>query len=288
MECNNNVVEGSLEQVQESVEYVKSKIGNMVPQLGIICGSGLGPIADQIEDPICLDYNEIPHLQKIGPGVQGHAGKLIVGTFVGRIVVAMKGRFHPYEGYKSWKVGLPVRIMKLLGCSGVVITNAAGGLNESFSVGDFMIIQDHLYIPGLAGFSPLVGPNDDRIGPRFPPMGDAYNKEWRNIAKNVATDIGENIKSGTYCCVFGPNFESPAEANMLKVLGGDAVGMSTVHEVVAARHCGMKVLAISMITNKVKLSIDQSDQANHAEVLETSETRSVDFIKMMTNIIKKL
>ena len=155
---------------------------------------------------------------------------------------------------------------------GVVITNAAGGLNETFSVGDFMIIQDHLYIPGLAGFSPLVGPNDDRIGPRFPPMGDAYNKEWRNIANSVSADIGENIKSGekksapkkpesgfqtsrdpiskagitlninsgTYCCVFGPNFESPAEANMLKVLGGDAVGMSTVHEVVAARHCGMK------------------------------------------------
>jgi len=194
---SNNTFDGSLEQIQESVAFVRSKIGNLNPDLGVVCGSGLGSFADELENQISIDYNEIPHMKKTGTVVQGHAGKLIIGTKAGKTIIAMKGRFHAYEGYPAWKISLPVRMMKYLGCTGVIVTNAAGALNESFNVGDFMIINDHLNIPGLIGFSPLIGANDDRIGPRFPSMGDTYDLQWRQIAKRAADDIGEEIKSGS-------------------------------------------------------------------------------------------
>jgi purine-nucleoside phosphorylase len=285
--------------VIEAVEFISGLIGEeRKPEIGIICGSGLGIIGEEIELPVTIKYDVIPHFKKIGSGVKGHVGELVIGKLSNKMVMAMKGRFHPYEGYKPTKVAFPIRVMKLIGCKGVIITNAAGGLNQKFQIGDFMMINDHLYLPGFSGFNPLVGPNENKFGTRFPPMGDAYSKSWRKKLRQAAKTVKETrLRKGVYCCVFGPNFETPAEARFLRSIGGDAVGMSSVHEVVAARHCNMSVLAVSMITNVVldqisnssdESSDESSVQPNHAEVLETSQSRGSDFVKLIKEVITLL
>lgn len=207
--------------------------------------------------------------------VEGHVGQLVFGYLSGVPVVCMQGRFHYYEGYPLWKCAMPVRVMKLLGVTHLIASNAAGGLNKSYKVGDIMLVRDHINMMGFAGNNPLQGPNDDRFGPRFPPMNTAYDKTLIQKARQVAIeeDLGGMVHEGVYTCLGGPNFETVAELKMLGMLGVDAVGMSTVHEVITARHCGMTVLAFSLITNMCITDYNCYDEANHEEVMDVGKMR---------------
>lgn len=239
-------------------------------------------MAESITESESISYEDIPNFPV--STVEGHHGKLVFGKISGVPVVAMQGRFHYYEGYPLWKCCLPVRVMKLLGVKTLIATNAAGGLNPSYKIGDVMIVKDHINMMGFAGNNPLHGPNDERFGPRFPPMSKAYNYEYRNIAKEVAKELNiDNIvKEGVYTCLGGPNFETVAELNMLKMVGVDAVGMSTVHEVITARHCDLNVFALSLITNECVTSYENNDEANHEEVLDVGRMRQ-DILRLFVN-----
>lgn len=266
--------------VIQSVDYIKSKISTL-PEIGIILGSGLGDLADNVEDRIAIKYSEIPNLPQ--STVKGHAGQFVFGKLNNKSVVMMQGRFHYYEGNKMEDLALPVYIMKELGISSIIVTNAAGGVNTSFNPGDLMIIKDHI---NFAFNNPLIGRNDEEIGPRFPDMSKAYDEELIKIAKSTAGELNIKVQEGTYIMFTGPNYETPAEIRMARILGGDSVGMSTVPEVIAARHCGVKVLGISCITNMAAGILDQP--LNHQEVIETSNKVKDTFIKLVSNIVKNI
>ncbi|XP_022830045.1 purine nucleoside phosphorylase-like isoform X2 [Spodoptera litura] len=279
---NGNSSKGySYETLLEIANFLLSRI-SVKPHIGIICGSGMGSLAESITESESISYEDIPNFPV--STVEGHHGKLVFGKISGVPVVAMQGRFHYYEGYPLWKCCLPVRVMKLLGVKTLIATNAAGGLNPSYKIGDVMIVKDHINMMGFAGNNPLHGPNDERFGPRFPPMSKAYNYEYRNIAKEVAKELNiDNIvKEGVYTCLGGPNFETVAELNMLKMVGVDAVGMSTVHEVITARHCDLNVFALSLITNECVTSYENNDEANHEEVLDVGRMRQ-DILRLFVN-----
>ncbi|OWR52690.1 Purine nucleoside phosphorylase [Danaus plexippus plexippus] len=281
----------SYEMLVETANFLLSKT-DVRPIIGVICGSGMGSywnegsLAENIAQPECIAYEDIPNFPI--STVEGHHGKLVFG-YIGEVpVVAMQGRFHYYEGYPLWKCCLPVRVMKLLGVKALIATNAAGGLNPNYKIGDVMIVRDHINMMGFAGNNPLHGPNDERFGPRFPPMNKAYNYEFRKVAKEVAKELNiDNIvREGVYTCLGGPNFETVAELNMLKMLGVDAVGMSTVHEVITARHCDMSVFALSLITNECVTSYDHDAEANHEEVLDVGRMRQGilrDYVSKLVN-----
>ncbi|OXU18474.1 hypothetical protein TSAR_014616 [Trichomalopsis sarcophagae] len=256
----------SFEALQESAQYLLDRT-SIRPRIGIICGSGLGPITDTLTQKQCFPYEEIPHFPT--STVKGHAGQMVFGYLQGVPVMCMQGRFHYYEGYPLWKCSMPVRVMKLVGASHLIVTNAAGGLNDKFSVGDIMLMKDHVNMMGFAGNNPLQGPNDDRFGPRFPPMNRAYDKQLLAICDKVVEEMGiQNIvHKGVYTCLGGPNYETVAEMKLLKVLGVDAVGMSTVHEVITARHCDMKVVAFSLITNMCVADYEDHTEADHEDVV---------------------
>ncbi|WP_138207240.1 purine-nucleoside phosphorylase [Haloimpatiens lingqiaonensis] len=269
-----------LSKLMESVEYVKSKI-NAEPEIGIILGSGLGDIAEEVENKITIKYSEVPNMPT--STVKGHAGQFVFGDLNGKKVIMMQGRFHYYEGNPMWLLSLPVYIMKYLGVKNLIVTNAAGGVNTSFVPGDLMIITDHI---NFASNNPLIGKNDDEIGARFPDMSEAYNKALRNLAKETAKKLNIDVKEGVYLMMTGPTYETPAEIRMARLLGGDAVGMSTVPEVIAANHCGLKVLGISCITNMAAGILDQP--LNHAEVIETSNRVKSSFINLVKEIMKNM
>lgn len=258
------------------------------PSIGIVCGSGLGGLADMLKHPIAFNYKDIPDFPQ--STVHGHAGRLVFGYLKGRPCVCMQGRFHLYEGYPIQQITLPIRIFKLLGVETVMLTNAAGGLNQDFKVGDVMIIKDHLNIPGFAGYNPLVGPNDDRFGVRFPCMSDAYDRELQQLAADVGQELGygDFLKEGVYCVLGGPSFETIAECRLLHKLGADAVGMSTAHEVIVARHCGMRVFALSLITNQAVMSYDSEDKANHEEVLQTGKQRAQQLERLISTMVTRI
>ncbi|CAL8377976.1 purine nucleoside phosphorylase 5a [Gadus morhua] len=258
------------------------------PLVGIVCGSGLGGLADMLKDQVAFNYKDIPNFPQ--STVHGHAGRLVFGTLKGRDCVCMQGRFHLYEGYPIQKITLPMRIFKLLGVETVMLTNAAGGLNQDFKVGDIMIIKDHLNIPGFAGNHPLVGPNDERFGVRFPCMSDAYDRELQQLAMDVGHELGftDFLREGVYCMLGGPSFETIAECRMLSKLGADAVGMSTAHEVVVARHCGMRVFALSLITNLAVMDYDSEEKANHEEVLEWGKQRAEQLERLFSAIVTRI
>ena len=268
------------ELIEKAALFIKSNIIDQ-PEIGLILGSGLGVLAEEIEQPIILPYNEIPEFPV--STVEGHAGQLVLGELCGKKVVAMQGRFHFYEGYSMDKVTFPVRVMKLLGVETLVVTNAAGSVNESFAPGDLMLITDHI---NFMGTNPLIGANDERFGPRFPDMSEAYIKELRKLAKQVAYKQNLDVKEGIYVGNLGPTYETPAEVRMARVLGGDAVGMSTVPEVIVARHCGMKVLGISCLTNMAAGILDQP--LSHDEVMETSEKVKSRFIHFVKEIVREI
>lgn len=253
----------SLSQFDETAHTVKARIGQP-PAFGLILGSGLGGLADAVERAVHIPYPELPHWPT--STVQGHSGQLVAGQLEGQPVLVMQGRAHYYEGYSMAQVGLPLRVMQRLGVHTVIITNAAGGVNPEFSPGDVMLITDHLNLIGMSGLSPLRGPNIDELGPRFPDMMHAYNPELRAAAVRVAQQAGVRLQQGVYAGLAGPNFETPADLRFLRVVGADAVGMSTVPEVIVARQGGMRVLGFSGISNKANL--DGNTPTTHAEVLQ--------------------
>ncbi|XP_066260263.1 purine nucleoside phosphorylase-like [Euwallacea similis] len=259
--------------LQISADYLKEQLSHL-PVLLIICGSGFGGLADTLNDPIVINYEDIPGFPK--STVEGHAGKLIFGTLSGVSVACMKGRFHYFEGYSLQKITTPVRIMKLLGVKGLIITNAAGGINPKYKPGDLMVIKDHVNFFAFGGQNPLRGHNDLYFGDRFFSMNKAYDKELIDIAEGVAKEVGfsDNYHEGVYGFYGGPNYETIAEVNMLKVLGVDAVGMSTVPEVLVAKHCGMTIFGFSFITNCCIDSYDDAEEPNHINILNVVNMKS--------------
>jgi purine-nucleoside phosphorylase len=232
----------------------------------LVLGSGLGALADEVTGAVRIPYAGIPGFAR--STVQGHAGQFVIGNFHGVPVAVMQGRMHFYEGYSAWQVTLPVRVARAMGAAGMIITNAAGGINRSFKTGDVMLITDHINFIGMAGANPLVGPNLDALGPRFPEMTTAYDAHLRDAALRVAQQSGIELRQGVYAGLAGPNFETPAELRFLRAAGTDAVGMSTVNEVLVARHGGMRVLGLSGITNVARLSSDEGEPPTHEEVMQ--------------------
>ncbi len=250
-------------------------------ETALILGSGLGILADELEDRVSLAYSDIPGFPV--STVEGHKGALVKGNLNGKPVIAMQGRFHFYEGYDMKTLVYPVRIMHLLGVEKLVVTNAAGGVNTSYKPGNLMLISDHIK---MVADSPLRGLNEAELGPRFNDMSEAYSKELRKTAKAAAEKIGISVQEGVYAYMTGPSYETPAEIRALRVMGADAVGMSTVPEVIAASHMGMKVLGISCITNMAAGILDQP--LNHQEVVETANMVQNDFIKYIKEIISQI
>ncbi|XP_074838781.1 purine nucleoside phosphorylase [Carettochelys insculpta] len=275
------------EQHKETADWLLAQTSHR-PSLAIICGSGLGGLADLLSDPVVFDYADIPNFPR--STVLGHAGKLVFGTLAGVSCVVMKGRFHMYEGYPPWKVTFPVRVFHLLGAETLIVTNAAGGLNRGYEVGDIMVIRDHINTPGLAGINPLTGPNDERFGPRFPAMSDAYDEQLRGLALAVGKELGyaRGLHEGAYCFLGGPNYETIAECRFLQQLGADAVGMSTVPEVIVARHCGLRVFGFSLITNKAVLEYGTREKANHAEVLEAGRQAARKLEHLVSVLVERM
>ncbi|XP_047130669.1 purine nucleoside phosphorylase isoform X1 [Hydra vulgaris] len=277
----------NFEDVKSISDFLLSKT-QLRPTIGVICGSGLGGLVNNIENKEEFSYEDIPGFPV--STVKGHAGKLVFGTIKEKILVCLQGRFHFYEGHGINKCTLPVRVMALLGIKTLIVTNAAGGINRGFSVGDIMVIKDHIGIPCLAGISPLVGLNDERFGPRFPSMNGVYDNNYQKLALDISGELGygDFIKSGVYCMVSGPCYETPAELRFIQTIGGDAVGMSTVPEVIVAAHMGIKCLGLSLITNYCILDYETKNAPNHAEVLEVAQRRSECVLEIVTKFIANI
>ncbi len=264
-----------LTKILQSVDYLKTKI-KQTPEIGIILGTGLGGLVEKIEREATIPYSEIPNFPI--STVKGHSGNLIFGKLNGKNVVAMQGRFHYYEGYSAQEITFPVRVMKYLGIKVLFVSNASGGVNPEFEIGDIMIITDHInLIP-----NPLIGPNDDRLGPRFPDMSEAYDKKMIKTVEQIAETLNITIRKGVYCAVTGPTFETPAEYKHFRTIGADAVGMSTVPEVIVARHMNLPVFAVSIITD---LGVPgKIVEVSHEEVVKAASKSE----SKMTLIIKEL
>ena len=265
---------------QEAAAYLSNRIRRQ-PKIAIILGSGLGSLADQIEDPIVVPYVEIPHF--VRSTATGHKGNFICGRLGGKEVLAMQGRFHYYEGYTMQQVTFPVRVMKLLGVQHLLVSNAAGGINPSLKLGDLMIIRDHInMLP-----NPLIGPNNADFGTRFPDMTRAYDREWIQRMEEVASDLAIPVKKGVYVGLTGPSFETPAEYAFYGKVGGDAIGMSTVPEVIVARHAGMRVFGMSVITNEGYHFAD--DFVNDgADVIKAANKAAAIMTQLFTELIRKM
>ncbi|MFC7748168.1 purine-nucleoside phosphorylase [Lentibacillus kimchii] len=266
--------------INEAADYISAQL-TAKPALGLILGSGLGVLAEEIENPVTFSYKDIPYFPE--STVAGHKGQLVAGELEGQSVIAMQGRFHYYEGYSMQEVTFPVRVMKELGIDSVIVTNASGGINQSFTPGNLMLITDHI---NNMGDNPLIGPNDAALGERFPDMSQVYDETYLQHAKSCAADLGVTIQEGVYVGNTGPVYETPAEVKMLRTLGGDAVGMSTVPEVIASGHAGLRVLGISCISNMAAGILDQP--LTHQEVIDTTEQVRDEFLKFMKEIIRTL
>ncbi|XP_027751506.1 purine nucleoside phosphorylase [Empidonax traillii] len=277
----------SYEVYKETADWLRGRTVQR-PKIAVVCGSGLGGLADVLENKTVIPYEDIPHFPR--STVAGHVGRLVFGELSGQPCVCMQGRFHSYEGYSASTVTFPIRVFFLLGVEILVVTNAAGGLNPHFQVGDIMFIRDHISLFGLGGQNPLRGPNDERFGVRFPCMSDAYDQDLLGLAKESAQELGllSFTREGVYCVLAGPCYETIAECRLLQALGADAVGMSTVPEVIVARHCGLRVLGISLITNKAVLSYDSGEKATHEEVLRVSVVRAEALQKLITHLLGRL
>jgi purine-nucleoside phosphorylase len=266
--------------IKEAAQYIRTQYPT-APQIGLILGSGLGVIAELVENATVIAYHDIPHFPV--STVEGHAGELLLGTIHGKHVLLMKGRFHLYEGYGVDVVSFPVRVMKELGVQTLIVTNAAGGVNTSYEVGDLMVIKDHI---NFTFRNPLIGPNFNELGVRFPDMSEAYSRRLQQTAHEVASEQGLKLPEGVYAGLTGPTYETPAEIRMLRTLGADAVGMSTVAEVIVARHAGIEVLGFSCISNMAAGILDQP--LSHQEVMETTERVKPKFLQLILGIVAKL
>ena len=266
------------EQVQKSAEYILGRI-DAKPGIGIILGSGLGGLVDVMQDKTVIPYADIPHFPV--STVSGHAGNLVIGRIGNQVVAAMQGRFHYYEGFTMQQVAYPVYVMKMIGISSLIVTNACGGVNRTFTPGDLMLITDHI---NILGYNPLIGPNDERFGPRFPDMSEAYSKKLIAKAEKVAGELGIDCKHGVYALFNGPCFETAAEIRAFAAMGADAVGMSTVPEVTVANYLGMDVLGISCITN-MATGIAVKKHA-HEDVLATANAASDKLQKWVAHLVE--
>lgn len=260
--------------IDACVNVIRAKAPGFQPRLGVILGSGLGGFADTLERPTAIDYRELPDFPT--SSVVGHAGRLVLGWRGAVPVVVMQGRVHFYEGYQPWQVAFPARVLCRLGITHLTVTNAAGGINLGFQPGDLMAMTDHL---NLAGYNPLIGPNDERLGPRFPDMSHAYDPQYLGVLKTVAVAEKVDLKQGVYVSLAGPSYETPAEIRMLRTMGADAVGMSTVPEVIVAAHMGVKVTGISCITN-LAAGIGHQ-KLSHDEVAETADKVKGTFMRLV-------
>ena len=247
----------------------------------MILGSGLGVLADEVEDKKIIPYSDIPHFHT--STVAGHKGQLVLGMLEGLRVVVQQGRIHFYEGYTMEEITFPLRVMIRLGVRKLIVTNAAGGINSSYSAGDLMLIRDHI---NFMGTNPLIGPNDEELGPRFPDMSEAYSPRLREITKRVALNLGINLHEGVYIALTGPSYETPAEIKFFSIIGADAVGMSTVPETIVARHMGIEVLGISCITNSI--SWDKPKKLSHTEVIEVGNKIIPVFTKLIKGVLKEI
>jgi purine-nucleoside phosphorylase len=268
------------DRVQEAAQAVRQRT-SLVPQVGLILGSGLGGFAETLEDKVAIDYGDIPHFPR--SHVVGHKGRLVLGHKSGARCVAMQGRVHLYEGHTAQTVAFPARVLVALGCKVIIVTNAAGGINPQWAPGTLMVIRDHL---DFLRDHPLRGPNDDRLGPRFPDMTNAYAPELRALVREVAAASGTHVEEGVYAAMPGPTYETPAEVRMLHTLGADATGMSTVPEVIVARHMGARVIGISCITNQAAGISGQT--LSHDEVTETATRVRATFEQLLGDILGAL
>ncbi len=270
---------------ERAVDVIRSRT-QLTVKTGLVLGSGLGVLADQVDNRSVISYGEIPGWPQ--STVHGHAGQLVIGTLEGCPVITQQGRAHFYEGYTLEQVTFPIRVMRALGVETLILTNAAGGINPAFQAGDVMLINDHINFVGMVGNNPLMGPNDDALGERFVGMAHTYDHDLRKVARSAAADAGLTLHEGVYCCLSGPTFETPAEIRMLRTLGTDAVGMSTVHEVLVARHGGMRVLAFSGITNKAIDRIDSDAETSHSEVLEVGAILVPKLAALLRGVLRTL
>jgi purine-nucleoside phosphorylase len=273
----------TIEDMDRIADEIRSRI-SLNPQIGMILGSGLGPLSEAVEDPTILPYHDLPGWPL--STVEGHAGELVIGKLEGQDVLVMNGRIHYYEGYEMSQVTLPIRVMQRLGIKIIVVTNAAGGVNQEFVPGNPMLITDHLNLLGMAGVNPLRGPNLDELGTRFPDMSQPYDRELQDLARNVARDLGITLYEGIYVCLAGPTFETPADLRFLLGAGVDAVGMSTVPEVIVANHGGQRVLGISGITNSSNLYGEA--ETTHDEVIETGQVLAPKMMSLIRGVLRAL
>ncbi len=273
----------TLEQIDQVANAVRSKL-TVSPRVGLILGSGLNDLAASVQNAVTIPYRDLPNWPV--STVEGHVGRLVVGEVEGQYVFVMQGRVHFYEGYSMGQVTLPVRVMQRLGLEIMIVTNAAGGVNPDFIPGDVMLITDNLNLMGMSGLNPLMGPNLDELGPRFPDMSQAYDKELSAVARKASKEHGITLREGVYCGLSGPSFESPADLRFLRLAGSDAVGMSTVPEVIVARHGGLRVLGLSGISNKANL--DGSTITTHQEVIEAGKVITPKMEMIIRGVLKSL
>lgn len=269
-----------MNKILEAANYIRSKT-NIKPKIGIVLGSGLGIYVDQIQNKQIIPYQDIPHFKRTS--VEGHEGRLILGEVHGVPVAALQGRIHSYEGHPMEEIVLPVRVLAALGIEMLFLSNASGGVNLDYHPGDLVAISDHI---NLSGRNALLGPNLAELGPRFPDMGQAYNREMNSVMIEVARRHKVNMKTGVYCSVLGPTYETPAEIRMIRILGGDMVGMSTVPEVIAANHMGLKVAGVACITNYA--AGIKEEKLSHADVKDVAEKAMVGFATILTETIGEL
>src|SRR6266498_3922810 len=273
----------TLQQIDQAADAIRKRT-SYHPRVGLILGSGLNHLAESVQKADIIPYSELPNWPV--STVQGHAGRLVIGELEGQNVFVMQGRIHFYEGYSISQITLPVRVMLRLGLEMMCVTNAAGGVNPDFSPGDVMLITDHLNLLGMAGVNPLMGPNIDELGPRFPDMSQAYDRKLMEVARQVASNENVLLREGVYCALSGPSFEGPADLRFLRLAGADAVGMSTVPEVIVARHGGLRVMGLSGISNKANL--DGSTVTTHEEVIEAGKVIAPKMEKVIRGVLRSL
>lgn len=273
----------TLQQIDQAADTIRKRISQR-PRVGLILGSGLNSLADSVQNAEIIPYSELPHWPV--STVHGHTGQLVIGELEGQPVFVMQGRIHFYEGYSMSQITLPVRVMLRLGLEMMFVTNAAGGVNPDFVPGDIMLITDNLNLIGMMGANPLMGPNIDELGPRFPDMSQAYDRQLMATARQVASEENIPLREGVYCALSGPSFEGPADLRFLRLAGADAVGMSTAPEVIVARHGGLRVLGFSGISNKANL--DGSTVTTHEEVMEAGKIITPKMEKIIRGVLRSL
>ena len=269
-----------LKKVKETIDYIQKKTA-LRPKVAVILGSGLGAFAEELEEAVVIPYSEIPNFMV--STAPGHNGRMVIGKMNGKDILCMQGRFHYFEGYDLSNIVYPIRMMKVFGIEKLIVTNSCGGIDLTFKPGDLMLIEDHI---NLLGSNPLIGPNEDDFGVRFTDMSEAYNGKIRSVIQKAANELGIELKKGVYCAYTGPTYETPAEIRMMRILGASAVGMSTVPEIITANHSGIKVAAISCITNMAAGILPQP--LSSEEGIETADRGKGKFISLLTKTIEKL